>query len=136
MSSRIPNPYKEKDAQWWINEGSKAEFVRAITQNGIFVGVIGVRKDTFEKSHRGEIGYWLGQPFWGKGIATIATKLMSQIIFRETNITQLYAPIFSPNEGSRNVLVKNGFVLEGVITNGIFKNGVYYDENIYCKHND
>ena len=133
LSSRIPSPYTKDDAHWWINEGSKTEIVRAISFNEIFVGVIGVRRDTLEKSHRGEIGYWLGQPFWGKGIATASIGLMCQIIFRKTDIVQLYAPVFSPNEGSKKALIKNGFELEGVITKGILKNGAYYDECIYCK---
>jgi RimJ/RimL family protein N-acetyltransferase len=134
LSSRIPNPYTEDDALWWITEGSKAETVRAITSDGAFVGVIGVRRDILEKSHRGEIGYWIGKPFWGKGMATHAIELMCKFIFSKTDIVQLYAPVFSPNEGSKKALIKNGFVLEGVITKGILKNGNYYDECIYCKN--
>lgn len=133
LSSRIPSPYTKEDADWWINEGAKAEIVRAITFNSVFVGIIGVRRDILEKSHRGEIGYWLGQPFWGKGIATSAIEIMCQAIFHETDIIQLYAPVFAPNEGSKRALIKNGFELEGIITKGIFKNDVYYDECIYCK---
>ncbi|WP_185234815.1 GNAT family N-acetyltransferase [Teredinibacter franksiae] len=133
LSSRIPSPYTEVDAHWWINEGSKAEIVRSITFSGNFVGIIGVRRDALEKSHRGEIGYWIGQPFWGKGIATEALHIMCQIIFCKTDIVQLYAPVFSPNEGSKRVLTKNGFELEGVITKGILKDGAYYDECIYCR---
>lgn len=53
LSSRIPTPYTEKDALWWINEGSKAEILRAITLYDYFVGIIGVRRDILEKSHRG-----------------------------------------------------------------------------------
>ena len=135
LSSRIPNPYTQEDAQWWVNEGSKLEIIRAITFNGKFAGVIGVRRDTLEHSHRGEIGYWLGQPYWGKGIATQSIELMCQKIFNKTDIIKLYAPVFSLNEGSKKVLIKNGFQLEGVITQGIFKNGIYYDEYIYCKSN-
>lgn len=134
LSSRIPTPYTEKDALWWINKGSKAEIVRAITFYDDFVGIIGVRRDILEKSHRGEIGYWLGQPFWGRGIATRAIEIMYQFIFNKTDIVQLYAPVFSSNEGSKKVLIKNGFKLEGTITKGIFKNGLYYDECIYCKN--
>ena len=133
LSSCIPSPYTEEDAHWWINEGSKTEIVRAITFNGIFVGIIGVRRDSLEKLHRGEIGYWLGLPFWGKGIATAAIRLMCDMIFCKTDIVQLYAPVFSQNEASKKVLVRNDFKLEGVITKGILKNGVYYDECIYCK---
>ena len=134
LSSRIPNPYTDEDALWWINKGSKVEIVRAITFCEVFVGVIGVCRDILEKSHRGEIGYWLGQPFWGKGIATRAIEIMCQVSFSEPDIVQLYAPVFSSNEGSKKALIKNGFKLEGVITKGIFKNDVYYDECIYCKN--
>ena len=133
LSSRIPSPYAAADAHWWIYEGSKAEIVRAITLNDNFVGVIGVRRDTLEKSHRGEIGYWIGQPYWGKGIATAAIEQMCNIIYRTTDIVQLYAPVFSPNEGSKKALIKNGFKLEGNITKGILKNGALYDECIFCK---
>lgn len=133
LSSRIPNPYTQEDARWWINEGSKSEIVRAITFDGEFVGVVGVRRDSLEHSHRGEIGYWLGKPYWGKGIVTRAVELICHEIFKKTDIVKLYAPVFSPNEGSKKVLLKNGFQLEGVIAMGIQKDSTYYDECIYGK---
>ena len=133
LSLRIPSPYTKKDAKWWVAEGSKHEIVKAIDYKGDFVGIIGVRRDSLERSHRGEIGYWLGKPFWNKGIATQAIDLMSQYIFVNTSIEQLYAPVFAPNEGSKQALLNNGFKLEAEIKKGFYKNHSYFDECIYCK---
>ena len=75
MSSRVPFPYKMKDAKWWINYNFKLEKNNnpneinfAIDINGKVVGGIGLMNR--EKNHKAEIGYWLGKKYWNKGIMT------------------------------------------------------------------
>ena len=125
LSSRIPQPYTPEDAQWWINDGSRAEITRAIEWNGVCVGCIGIDRKLFEQSHTAEIGYWLAESFWNKGIATLALKEMCQYLFSTTDIVRLQAHVYDGNNASAKVLQKCGFSVEGKLQKAIFKNGVF-----------
>ena len=72
LSSKIPFPYTQADANWWINEGAKCGIIKAIEVDGLCVGCIGAIPGEFEYSRSGEIGYWLSQQYWGQGIITQA----------------------------------------------------------------
>jgi RimJ/RimL family protein N-acetyltransferase len=133
LSSRIPYPYSHDDAVWWVNSGSKQEITRVIEFNQQLAGVIGVIPGRFENQRCGELGYWLGQPFWGKGLATSAVKAMTSLIFAETGIVRLCAPIYGPNKASMRVAEKSGYRLEGIAKRAIFKDGEFYDEYLYAR---
>lgn len=132
LASRFPHPYTHKDAEWWINTGSKIGINKVIEEDGKFAGVVGVESGEKEKAHVGEIGYWLGEEFWGRGIACKAVKQMTDLVFAETNIVRLYAPVFSPNLASMKVLKKCGYQQEGVFKNAVYKNGGYMDEHVFA----
>jgi RimJ/RimL family protein N-acetyltransferase len=133
LSSRIPYPYSYEDAVWWVNTGSKQEVTRVIEFNQQLAGIVGVIPGCFENQRCGELGYWLGQPFWGKGLATLAVKAMTSLIFTETAIVRLCAPIYGPNKASMRVAEKSGYRLEGIAKQAIFKDGEFYDEYIYAR---
>jgi RimJ/RimL family protein N-acetyltransferase len=133
LTSRIPQPYSVDDAKWWVNIGSREGITKAVEVNGKYVGSIGVTAGQFESNRSAEIGYWLEESSWGKGIATEAVMEMTEYVFSNTNIVRLYAPVFSPNKASMRVLEKCGYQLEGVLRKAIFKNGLFLDEHLYAK---
>ncbi len=123
----FPCPYSFSDADFYIGdciarEGNR-QICRAIDVNGEAVGSIGVflMSDVNEKS--AEIGYWLGEPFWGKGIMTEAVKRICAEAFKKFDLERIYADVFERNKGSRRVLEKCGFSFEGTLRNSVFKNG-------------
>jgi RimJ/RimL family protein N-acetyltransferase len=133
LSSRIPFPYSHADAVWWVNTGSKQEITRVIEFDQQLAGIIGVIPGRYENRRCGELGYWLGQPFWGKGLATLAVKAMTDLIFTQTAIVRLFAPIYGPNKASMRVAEKSGYHLEGIAEQAIFKDGHFFDEYIYAR---
>ena len=136
LSSKIPSPYSSDDADWWINEGSKVGYVRAITLKSELIGCIGVSSGEFEYARNGEIGYWLSPESWGKGYATIAVNIVTDEVFRTTEINRLFACVFSANKGSMKVLQKCDYSTEAVLRQAIFKNGKFYDNHIFAKLNN
>jgi ribosomal-protein-alanine N-acetyltransferase len=134
LSSKIPQPYTDQDAEWWVEVGSKqGGTVRAIEYHGLFCGVIGAVRQHFEYSHCAEIGYWLGREYWGKGIATEAVIKLTQLVFADSKLQRLYAPVFSANKASMRVLEKAGYKLEGIFEKAICKNGEYFNEHRFVK---
>ncbi len=135
LTSRIAVPYTNQDAEWWVNVGSKTGIVKAIEIEKVFVGCISATPGEYENNRSAEIGYWLGENYWGKGIATESVQKMTKHVFTSTNIVRLFAPVFGQNKKSMNVLEKCGYIKEGVLKKAIFKNGEYIDEHLFAKIN-
>ncbi|HDZ08285.1 GNAT family N-acetyltransferase [Pseudohongiella sp.] len=131
----FPYPYTMEDANWWISVGShdNGTITKAIEYDGAFIGTVGITPQVGWKSHTAEIGYWLGEDFWGRGIATEALKLMTEHAFSEGVRGKLFAPVLAPNRASARVLEKNGYLLEGVLKNEVIKNGQMFDILHYAK---
>lgn len=132
LTSSIPQPYEKGDAEWWIKEGSKAGIVRAIEYEGVFVGTVGANRKEFEHARSAEIGYWLAERHWGKGIATIALRQLTSFIFENTDIVRLQAHVFEENFASARVLEESGYRLEGILQKAIFKRGIFMDASLYA----
>ena len=94
-------------------------------------GIIGlhVKEDVY--AHNLELGYWLGEDYWKKGIMSEAIKQVILIGFTTLKCHRIYASIFAYNIGSAKVLEKSGFLKEGKIRESIFKNGEFHDEIRY-----
>jgi RimJ/RimL family protein N-acetyltransferase len=134
MASRMPYPYTLDDAQWWVRTGSKEQGLNfAIDLEGTCIGVIGVRLGENEYQHSAEIGYWIAEEHWGKGIGTEAVSKMTNHVFAAGKIVRLSAPVRSPNNSSMRILEKNGYVLESVQKKSVYKNNEFMDEHIYVK---
>ncbi|CAM1359816.1 GNAT family N-acetyltransferase [Tenacibaculum xiamenense] len=131
----IPFPYTEKDAKEFINMTHKENLLHnfAIEFKGELCGVIGLtlQKDIYTNS--AEIGYWLGEPFWGNGIMTEAITLIVEYGFNELNLRRIYAGVKDFNFGSMKALEKSGFEKEGVFKDAVLKNGNVYDEHRFYK---
>lgn len=127
LRNTFPSPYTIDDAMWYVNDCIKKEgqrqITRAVEADGKAVGSIGVfvKDDVFEKS--AELGYWLAQEYWRKGIISRAVKLICKEAFDKFDIVRIYSEPFECNAGSRAVLEKAGFTYEGTMRNSIYKNG-------------
>ena len=134
MASRMPYPYTEGDAQWWVETGSKEMGLNlAIDLASECIGVVGVQFGQGELQYSAEIGYWIAEDHWGKGIVTEAVSKMTERVFTDTKIVRLSAPVFSPNKASMRVLEKSGYSLEAVHHRAVFKNDEFMDEHIFVK---
>lgn len=133
----IPHPYHVNDAKLFINftkqENPKQSF--GIEYEGKLCGVIGlvIQQDVYRKS--AEIGYWIGEPYWAKGIATKAVELITAYGFNKLDLNRIYSGVFEYNIASMKVLEKNGFEKEGIFKNAIFKNDKFCDEHRFYKLN-
>jgi ribosomal-protein-alanine N-acetyltransferase len=132
ISARLPQPYTNEAAAWWVSTGSKMGIVRAITKDGELVGSISATVGDFERQKSAEIGYWIAQQFWGEGFASQALAELSKTIFANTEIVRLYAPVFEGNQASARVLEKCGFKLEAILEKAIYKDGSFYNEHHYA----
>ncbi len=88
--------------------------------------------------HTAEVGYWLGRPWWGRGIMTAVMRRMVAYAFQETPIVRITAPIYSPNLGSARVLEKSGFVVEApALRKKYRRDGQFLDGRLYaCVRDD
>jgi [ribosomal protein S5]-alanine N-acetyltransferase len=129
----LPFPYTENDAATFINLTMQETIPMtfAIEYNGQFCGVIGLtaQSDVYKKT--AEIGYWLGEPFWNKGIATTAVNLVTVYGLQSLDFVRIHTGVFEYNIGSMRVLEKNGYVKDGVFKKSIFKNEKIWDEHRY-----
>lgn len=130
----LPHPYTLKDADHFLkhNVGAVPNTNFAILYHGEVAGGIGYvpKDDVYRVS--AEIGYWIGEPFWGKGIATAAIGLVIQKIREQSpDLVRIYAEIFDHNKASMRALEKNGFKLESIRKKSVVKNGVIMDDHVY-----
>lgn len=131
----LPYPYTKNDAINFIKAMLEADknntFAFAITVENKVVGSIGVfRKDNIH-TLTAEMGYYIAESFWGKGLGTSAVRQMSNYIFNNTNIIRIFAEPFAYNIASCRILEKAGFVYEGTLRKNAVKNGVVLDMKMY-----
>jgi len=133
LRDRFPHPYSLDDAKWYVNyaQSTKDEIIKAIIYESELSGVIGVIPKDDVYSHVGEIGYWLGEKYWRKGVATQAVRLMIEFCQEELALSRIEAGIFGNNYGSMRVLEKCGFQKEAIKKSRINKNGQILDEHFY-----
>lgn len=131
----FPNPYTELEANMWlayvINQIPEMNF--AIVQKDEFIGAIGLKEQEDVYRYSFELGYWLGEPHWGKGIMTRAIKAFTDYAFNNYKAIRLFASVFDHNAASANALTKAGYNFEGRLEKSVVKNGRVYDQLIYSK---
>lgn len=133
----FPYPYTIADARKFI-ENAQSQHLQslfAIEFEGNYVGNIGLTPgvDVYRKS--AEIGYFIGEKYWGKGITTRAVKLIIHYGFHDLGLVRIDTGIFDDNKASMRVLEKCGFHKEAIFEKAIFKNGKIIDEHRYAKIN-
>jgi [ribosomal protein S5]-alanine N-acetyltransferase len=135
MRDLFPSPYTIGDAHNFIamTTGASPNIFLAIEVQGEAAGGIGIHPLEDVHHRTAEIGYWLAEPFWGKGIVTDAVRALIPVAFADPDTIRIQAGIFSHNPASMRVLEKCGFVREAVHRNAITKNGVLMDEVMYVR---
>ncbi len=132
----LPYPYTADDAEEYIVSMLSADktktFAFAITVNDIAIGSIGVFRCGNIHSRTAEMGYYVGEPYWGKGFATSAVKQTCKYIFDNTDIIRIFAEPFAYNTASCHVLEKAGFQFEGTLHSNAVKNGKIIDMKMYA----
>ncbi len=133
----LPFPYAQDDAKVFIqsmlNSDKNSIFAFAIEYNGKLVGSIGVFRQTNIHFKTAELGYYIDENCWNKGIATSAILQICDYIFNNTDIIRIYAEPFARNKASCRVLEKCCFVCEGTLIANSLKNGVVEDMKMYAK---
>lgn len=140
VRDHFPHPYTLKDAKLWVRiaNADHSTINLAVEVEGKSVGGVGLvfKQDIYARS--AEIGYWLGEPFWNRGIISRAVDMLSEYVFNhpDYDICRIYAGIFEYNAASGRVLEKAGFHLEARLEKNITKEGKTVDELIYARLKD
>ncbi|MFO1303872.1 MAG: GNAT family protein [Burkholderiales bacterium] len=131
----FPHPYTSRDARAWIAACVTAdpEVNFAIEFDGNAVGAIGLMLQPGVLSKTGSVGYWIGEPFWRRGIATAVVGAFAPWAMAAHELVRLEARVFSWNEPSMRVLEKCGFRREAVLEKRIQKDGIVLDEIVYAR---
>ena len=134
LRDRFPHPYTAADARRFIDGVTSARPVTtfAIDVDGEAVGGIGFSPGSDVERYSAEIGYWLAEPLWGRGIAPDAVRVVSQYAFDKCNVLRLFALPFADNARSTRVLEKAGFVLEARLRRSAIKDGLVTDQMQYA----
>jgi ribosomal-protein-alanine N-acetyltransferase len=134
LRDRFPYPYTDRDARNWLEciVGYQPETNFAISVAGEAVGGIGfiLQPDVARRS--AEIGYWLGEEFWGRGIATEAVIAVTDHAFANHDLSRVYAHVFDWNRASARVLEKAGYEFEGRMRKSVTKDGQTIDQLMYA----
>jgi [ribosomal protein S5]-alanine N-acetyltransferase len=133
----FPYPYTLDDAETFFKKykDHTSIILYAITYQGEYTGNISLVpcEDVYRKS--AEIGYFIGEPYWNKGITTIAVNLIVDYAFSTLEIVRIHTGVFEYNLASQRVLEKCGFIKEGVFKKAISKKNKIWDEIRYAKIN-
>ena len=131
----LPYPYTEQDGVEFISAMLSADeeetFAFAITVDDKVVGSIGVFRQGNIHRQTAELGYYIAEEYWGKGIMTDAVRQICAHVFDKSDIIRIYAEPFAYNAASCQVLEKAGFQYEGTLRSNAVKNGRVIDMKMY-----
>ena len=131
----LPYPYTEQDGLDFISAMLSADanetFAFAITTEGKVIGSIGVFRQGNIHRRTAELGYYIAEAYWGKGMMTKAVRQICRYVFDNSDILRIYAEPFAFNAASCRVLEKAGFQYEGTLRSNAVKNGNVIDMKMY-----
>lgn len=143
LRDAFPHPYGRKDARAWIRAVTRqlpcAHFaIEAGASPGAdgpfaLAGGIGLTPQADIHAGTAEIGYWLGEPFWGRGIMSQALAAFTAFAFPAFGLRRLYALVLEWNPASMRVLEKCGYLREGTLRRSAVKDGIVADEIVYAR---
>lgn len=134
MTNKFPYPYTVESGLFFLNAATQniPNNILAIDIEGQAVGGIGIHPQEDIYCKNAELGYWIAEPFWNKGIITNAVIQMIEYGFNNFDINRIFARPFGYNIASQRVLQKAGFILEARYEKTLYKYGEYIDELIYA----
>lgn len=131
----LPYPYTEQDGTDYIRTMLAADendtFAFAIAADDKVIGSIGIFRQQNIHRQTAELGYYIAEEYWGKGITTEAVKQACEYVFDRSDIIRIYAEPFAYNTASCRVLEKAGFQYEGTLRSNAVKNGRVIDMKMY-----
>ena len=135
LRDAFPYPYSLGDAQEFISRVIEADPVTifAIATRSEAIGSIGLMLGKDVHRFTAEMGYWLAEPYWGKGIMTDAVQFLAAWAFGELKLHRISAEPYATNTASHRVLEKVGFSLEGVLRSSAYKDGKILDQFVYSQ---
>lgn len=135
LRDRFPHPYTEDDAVGYIKFilAKNPYHSLAIEVEGQAVGGLSLRVGQDIERLSAEIGYWIGEPYWGRGIMTDAVDLLTDYAFGALSLERVFAVPFATNLPSCRVLEKVGYVREGLMRRSAIKDGQILDQYLYAK---
>jgi len=138
LRDRFPHPYTRADAKAFLRRIVRDEAAMnfAIEVEGEAVGAIGFTIGADIERFSAEIGYWLGESLWGRGIVTEALVMITDHAFDRFNLLRLFALPFADNPASVRVLEKAGYLKEGCLRASAVKFGQVRDQLLYSRTND
>ncbi|MEK9659953.1 MAG: GNAT family protein [Chloroflexota bacterium] len=135
LRDTFPSPYSLGDARRWISAAIKTDprTSFAIALDGESIGAISVELGTDVYRLSAEVGYWVGQAHWGKGVATRALMTFTPWAFEAYGLERVWAGVFAANAASARVLEKAGYALEGRMWRALVKDGTLDDLLLYAR---
>ena len=127
LRDALPYPYTSQDAAWFINFQQNDPLLTCygIVVDGEVVGNIGFTRSEDIERFTAEVGYYIGEDYWGQGIMSAALSVAVEDYFKTTEVVRLFATPFDYNKASAKVLEKAGFTLKCIFTKGAYKNGQF-----------
>ena len=134
LSDSFSHPFTRANAEAWVSlhAGVNPVVDFAVCDENGPIGGIGFQTLTDDSRHSAALGYWLGQPFWRRGVMTAAVKAMTAYGFETLALIRIYARVYKGNEASARVLEKAGYKLEGLLRKATLKQGVPIDHYLYA----
>jgi ribosomal-protein-alanine N-acetyltransferase len=134
LRDRVPYPYRLEDAEQFLASvcAGAPRTVFAIEVDGEAVGCIGIELGDDIERITAKIGYWLGQPYWGRGIMPAAVRVATLHAIVTIGVCRVHAFVFARNTASARVLEKAGYVYEGRLRRCVIKEGEILDELLYA----
>jgi ribosomal-protein-alanine N-acetyltransferase len=134
LRDRFPYPYTKTDARNWIqiSLSTQPETNFAIDVSGEAIGGISFDVQTDVERYSAEVGYWLGEEYWGQGIMTSVLKVTTPYAIETYQLNRIYAVPFTHNIASMRVLEKAGYTRECMMRRSAFKDGRFVDEALYA----
>jgi len=134
LRDAFPHPYTHRDAEAFIQGvmGMNPPTVFAIAHGDEAIGSIGLVPGRDVHRFTAELGYWLAEPFWGRGIATEAVRIVTAHALEELGMVRVFAEPYTTNPASARVLEKAGFLREGILRAAAFKDGRIMDQYLYA----
>ncbi len=135
LRDQFPHPYTRRDGIDYLNfvRDQMPERAFAVHYAGEAIGGLGFQIGLDIGRVSAEMGYWIGESFWGRGIASRAAEAASEWAFSAYKLTRIFALVFSHNLASARVLEKAGFQREGLLRRSAIKNGTVLDQVLYAK---
>jgi RimJ/RimL family protein N-acetyltransferase len=134
LRDQFPHPYTANDAKEWVklasNQTQPTNFAIEVASEA--AGGISLRLQDDVERVSAEIGYWLGQRFWNRGVVSAAVRAMTKFGFERFSLSRIYALPFATNVASHRVLEKAGYRREGLLRRSAIKDGVVLDQVLYA----